>query len=532
MNFRIESKIGEEIENISELSPSEYLTMQKKGELETSFSSHPKEFFDDRKNSSKIFNSKPGKKQNELRRTMDLDIYYVQDGNGNDEVKVDTIYSKHNQFNIPHTGLMQDHNEKGKFQRSSDGVQVEAKGSCNLERKASESSIYIGNGKNVIKEKFKNSKTVVTYHNHSKITNIGYSPSYTNESHGYQNGSSKNSNDSGSHKANGNNYGNNASNSYSNKQSTSSIENGHSHSSNNNGKGYSPPKSILPERNASLIEWENLRFLIMDSPKDSNLELYIRTAQYYNVTDMVRVCEEMYDKRDVEKAGIKVHEMTYDDGDFAPRAVIDQFLDLVAEVFFNPNSRQNLQSTWNGVKSFTGHLHSQSNTNSSPNNLTSSSSYSSINSTPISNASTKSTNSHMTNLNTSSTIGGGEINQYRKTANYLSNTTTSTSSMNMTTSTLSSTGFSPPSHKVGSSRSDTSTTLTQKPCIAVHCIAGLGRAPVLVALALIEYGFGDADRVVAFIRQRRKNAINMRQLQNIQEHKRRGHANDCACTIM
>jgi protein tyrosine phosphatase type 4A len=58
----------------------------------------------------------------------------------------------------------------------------------------------------------------------------------------------------------------------------------------------------------------------------------------------------------------------------------------------------------------------------------------------------------------------------------------------------------------------------ERPCIALHCVAGLGRAPVLVAIALVEYG-QDPGQAVTFIRERRRGAINTVQLQYLQSYK-------------
>lgn len=70
------------------------------------------------------------------------------------------------------------------------------------------------------------------------------------------------------------------------------------------------------------------------------------------------------------------------------------------------------------------------------------------------------------------------------------------------------------------------------PTIAVHCVAGLGRAPVLVAIALIEFADLDPVMAVDFIRKARRGAINNRQLNYLEGYKsQRGGIGCAACTI-
>jgi len=54
--------------------------------------------------------------------------------------------------------------------------------------------------------------------------------------------------------------------------------------------------------------------------------------------------------------------------------------------------------------------------------------------------------------------------------------------------------------------------------VAVHCVAGLGRAPLLVAVALIEGGM-EALNAINLIRKKRKGAINSKQIKFLEHYK-------------
>ncbi|GMI06851.1 hypothetical protein TrVE_jg13763 [Triparma verrucosa] len=68
--------------------------------------------------------------------------------------------------------------------------------------------------------------------------------------------------------------------------------------------------------------------------------------------------------------------------------------------------------------------------------------------------------------------------------------------------------------------------------IAVHCVAGLGRAPVLVAIALIEFVGMDPVVAVDFIRKNRRGAINNKQLLYLERYERKMGGGGCGCGIM
>ena len=189
----------------------------------------------------------------------------------------------------------------------------------------------------------------------------------------------------------------------------------------------SPTSGLNKFNEPSLVTHNHLRFLIMDSPSEQNIEQYVKELVRHGATDVVRACEPHYSNTVVEQAGMACTALEFSDGDPPPADIIARWLDLVEKRF----------GTYDDMPT-------------------------------------------KTTANPTAASGGGGAG----------NT-----------------------------------------CIAVHCVAGLGRAPMLVAVALMEAGF-DAIDAVTYIRKVRRGAINKRQFAFLEGYAPTRRKAASCCTVM
>ena len=72
---------------------------------------------------------------------------------------------------------------------------------------------------------------------------------------------------------------------------------------------------------------------------------------------------------------------------------------------------------------------------------------------------------------------------------------------------------------------------TTAKCIAVHCLAGLGRAPLLVAIALIEAGLEYLE-AAEFLRSKRPGVLNAQQITFLKYYRKRGVYEGKSCCVV
>ena len=99
----------------------------------------------------------------------------------------------------------------------------------------------------------------------------------------------------------------------------------------------SPSGGINTFNQPSLVEHQQLKFLIMDSPSDINIEQYVKELVRHGTTDIVRACEPHYKTTFVSEAGITCHDCEFKDGDPPPQNISTIFFFVffsLLEIFF------------------------------------------------------------------------------------------------------------------------------------------------------------------------------------------------------
>ncbi|XP_043070370.1 protein tyrosine phosphatase type IVA 1 isoform X1 [Drosophila grimshawi] len=239
-----------------------------------------------------------------------------------------------------------------------------------------------------------------------------------------------------------------------------------------------------------------MKFLITDRPSDITINHYIMELKKNNVNTVVRVCEPSYNTDELEAQGITVKDLAFDDGTFPPQQVVDEWFEVLKD-----NFRKSTSATLSYYNNNSNNKHKRFSLRHIPKTASMTAA-----------AAAATTRASLSAAATTTTL-----------------TTTDTDTMPLTSEAaaiFNNTAF-----------LDYETCRYQQnpeACVAVHCVAGLGRAPVLVALALIELGL-KYEAAVEMIRDKRRGAINAKQLSFLEKYKPKArlkhkslHKNSCS----
>lgn len=237
-------------------------------------------------------------------------------------------------------------------------------------------------------------------------------------------------------------------------------------------------RGVRPDH-PSFIEHGPLRVLVSASPCDASLPSYISTLHAHNVTHVVRVCEPFYSADELQKAGFEHHDWFFPDGETPPDHVVDSWLKLLDNIFDLRRYSNRYTSTYNPEQTpdngFAPRPMLPSQSSNGPSAKLSTSTLSSVSS----------------QSSTSSLAVPSQVGVTMPVVTF---------APSVVASEAKEVSFSP-----------VTSTDSPKKTVAIHCAAGLGRAPVLVALALVELGLQPTE-AVGWLRALRRGAINGVQL--------------------
>jgi protein tyrosine phosphatase type 4A len=88
----------------------------------------------------------------------------------------------------------------------------------------------------------------------------------------------------------------------------------------------------------TIVDRGRLRFVITDAPDERSMPGYIAFLKENGVVHLARACEPCYATKPLEAAGIRVHDLYFEDGQIPPPQIVKQWLDVVEKSFIDPRS--------------------------------------------------------------------------------------------------------------------------------------------------------------------------------------------------